>query len=90
METSTTRISLRNIAYASLILGVLGGVLCWWLPMGMVLSLAGLLTGTVGWVTADRRAHTIRLLIGGIGVSTAAFILNLVILALGRDLVVFH
>ncbi len=62
----------RGIGVFSVLLGLLGLVLCWWTPAGMVLSLAGLMVGLVGCVMARR---------GGWAPSAAGMILSAAALA---------
>lgn len=81
--------SLRGLSIASLVFGILGGVLFWWLPLGMVLSLAGLLLGFSDWSVAGRRSLDRRLSIVAILISVAALILNIVIAALGMQIWTF-
>jgi hypothetical protein len=45
----------RTLGMISVVLGVLGLALFWWAPFGMVLALAGLMFGAVGWI---RSTHT--------------------------------
>ncbi len=90
MDTTRVPTSARNLGFVSLIFGVLGAVLYWWTPMGMVLSLAGLLVGFCGWMFATAHTATNRLLIVALIVCAAALILNLVIADLGLELVRFH
>jgi hypothetical protein len=44
----------RTLGLISVALGVLGLVTFWWAPLGMVVSLTGLLFGAVGWVRSTR------------------------------------
>ncbi len=81
--------SLRSLSIASLVFGILGFVFFWWLPLGMVLSLAGLLLGFSDWTVAGRRSLDRRLSIVAILISVAALILNIVIAALGMQIWTF-
>ncbi len=90
MQTYLNPIALRSLGYSSIIFGLLGGILSWWLPMGMVLSIAGLLTGGVGWIMARRESPALALLLSGVVLSVAALVLNIAITVMGSDLIVFH
>jgi len=71
--------TLRGFVVVSLIFGVLGGGFYWWVPMGMVLSMAGLLFGLVDWTMARRRSLNARLSIAAIILSLATLALDIVI-----------
>jgi hypothetical protein len=38
------------LGFASVVLGLVGAALYWWTPLGMLLSLTGLLIGAATWV----------------------------------------
>jgi mannose/fructose/N-acetylgalactosamine-specific phosphotransferase system component IIC len=59
----------------------------WWTPLGMVLSLTGLVTGWVGWLNAVPRTRQRGLAIAGTILSAVAFILDLVVALLGLELI---
>ncbi len=48
----------RTLGMASVVLGILGLALFWWAPMGMVLALAGLVVGAIGWVRSSQTGMT--------------------------------
>jgi hypothetical protein len=56
--------SLRGLSVGSLIFGELG--VYWWVLLGMVFGLAGLMFGFVDWTTARRRSLDYRLSIMGV------------------------
>jgi len=89
MNTSKTPTSLRGLSVTSLIFGVLGGVFFWWLPLGMVLSLTGLVLGFIDGTMARRRSLDFRLSILAIVLAGAALSLNIVIALLGLQSVTF-
>jgi hypothetical protein len=77
------------MSLVSIALGVLGAACYWWVPTGIVLSLAGLVIGFVGWVRSRPRHLSF-------GLGTAAFIvcvlalaLDLTIAALGMETIRF-
>jgi hypothetical protein len=87
METSRDRLSLRSLGFFSLMLGILGGAFYWWTPLGIVLSLAGLVIGFVGWTFARRRTAGFGLLVSGMLFSLAALILDFVIAGLNLEII---
>src|SRR5438874_1286940 len=89
MATYPISTRFRVLGGVSLLLGLLGGLFYWWTPLGMVLSLAGLVIGLSGAIVARRGTTGFDLLIGAIVVSTLALILNLVIAGLGLEIITF-
>jgi len=79
----------RGLGITSLIFALLGGVFYWWTPLGMVLSLTGLLTGFAGWTMARRMSTGFRLSVAGLLLSLVALILNCAIASLGLETVRF-
>ena len=57
--------SIRAVSGIALLFGLLGAGFYWWTPLGMVLSLTGLMLGVIGWVFAHR--HSARRGPGGRG-----------------------
>jgi hypothetical protein len=89
MKTYKAPVRTRGIGIAALIFGLLGGAFYWWTPLGMILSLTGLLMGFVGGTTAPRKSTGLGLSIAGMLVSLAALTLNCVIAGLGLELIEF-
>jgi hypothetical protein len=89
MDASNATRSLRGISVSSLIFGVLGGVFYWWLPLGMVLSLTGLLLGFADWTMARRRSLDGRLSIVAMVLAAAALALDCAIAYQGLQTVTF-
>lgn len=83
MATDSTPKTLRGLSVSSLIFGVLGGGFYWWVPLGMVFGLTGLMFGFVDWTMARRRSLDYRLSIVGVLLSVAALTLDIVIAVLG-------
>jgi hypothetical protein len=54
------------LGFTALILGFLGLAFCWWVPLGMVLALAGLLVGFIGATLHPYRPLNIGLVVAGI------------------------
>lgn len=73
----------QTLGFWSLALGILGIVFCWWIPFGAVLSLAGLLTGFIGWVLKGRATGLPGVVAAGILVSAVALALDLFLAANG-------
>ncbi len=71
--------ALRGLSVTALVFGVLGGAFYWWVPMGIVLSLAGLMFGFVDWTAARRRSLDNRLSIVALLLSLATLALDIVI-----------
>jgi hypothetical protein len=89
METNQTTQSFRALSLASILFGVAGGAFSWWLPLGMVLSLTGLVLGFIDWVASRRRSLDHRLALAGVAIGILTLALNIVIAALGLQLVTF-
>ena len=81
--------SLRTLSVSAIIFGVLGGAFYWWVPLGMVLGLAGVLFGFVDWTMAHRRSLDYRLSIVAVFLSIATLSLDIVIALLGLQTVTF-
>lgn len=81
--------NLRGLSVASLVFGVLGGVFYWWVPLGIVWGLTGLVLGFVDCTMVRRRSLDYRLSIVAMLVSVAALALDLVIAYLGLQSVTF-
>jgi hypothetical protein len=90
METIKSPVRLRGLGIASVIFGVLGGALCWWTPLGFILSLTGLVMGFVGWTANRNRFGGSSLLIAGMLISLAALILDWSIAGLGLEVIKLH
>jgi hypothetical protein len=89
MNSQKTAESHRGTAISSLIFAVLGGVFFWWVPLGMVLGLTGLLLGFVDWTMARRRSLDYRLSIVAMVLALVALSLDFVIAALGLQTITF-
>ena len=83
MATDSTPKTLRGLSLSSLIFGVLGGGFYWWVPLGMVFGLTGLMLGFVDWTMARRRSLDYRLSIVAVLLSVAALTLDIVVAVLG-------
>jgi hypothetical protein len=81
--------TLRALGIGSIIFGFVGGAMFWWLPMGMMLSMTGLVLGLVDCLNARRRSWDYRLSLAGLLISAAALVLCIVVAALGMQTVTF-
>ncbi|HZZ78427.1 MAG TPA: hypothetical protein VFE62_07900 [Gemmataceae bacterium] len=88
-DINRTQSDIRWLSYASIGLGILGAVFFWWVPMGIVLSIAGILFGFVDWMAARRRSLDFRFAIAGVILSAAALAFCCVIAALGWQALTF-
>ncbi len=79
----------RGLSILSVIFGIVGGLFFWWVPMGVVLSLAGLLFGFVDWNIARRRSWDHRLAVIAMLISVVTFGANLIVALLGLQTVTF-
>src|SRR5262249_29667768 len=86
---AAARPSVRGLSVAALVFGTLGLLLHWWVPLGLVLSLGGMLVGFTDWTLARRRSLDHGLSLFAIFLSAAAFVLDIVIVSLGWQLVTF-
>jgi hypothetical protein len=89
MATGNVPSSLRGLSICSLVFGALGGAFYWWVPLGMVLSLSGLLFGLIDGMMARRRSLDFRMSIVAIVLSAATLALGIVIALLGLQTVTF-
>lgn len=86
MATSLVWNRSRGLGMASLALAFLGLVFFWWVPFGMVLSLAGLILGVVGWFLAAGPARSLSLVIAGMLLSLVAVGINLVVASTNTEM----
>jgi hypothetical protein len=82
-------VSLRGLSIGALVFATLGGVYYWWLPLGIVMSLTGLVLGLVDWMMARRRSLDFRLSIVAVLVALAALALGIFIGLAGLQTVTF-
>lgn len=81
--------TVRAFVVSSLIFGVLGGAFYWWVPMGIVLSLTGLLCGFIDWTVARRRSLNARFSIVAMVLCAATLALDIVVALLGLQTLTF-
>jgi len=76
-----TQEGLRLLSTGAIVTALLGFAFCWWVPMGFMWSLAGLVLGFADWTRARRRGLDYRLSIVGMVLAIAALALNIIIAA---------
>lgn len=82
MELREPQGTIRRLSVTSLIFGALGGAFYWWVPMGIVFSLIGLVFGFIDATIARRRSLDFRLSIVAIFLAAATLTLDVVIAVL--------
>jgi hypothetical protein len=65
---------------SSLVLGFFGQVFFWLVPLGIILSAAGIPVGIAGWVAARRGIR------GGLGFAIGGTVLSIAALIIGIDM----
>jgi hypothetical protein len=80
---------LRWLSYGSVPLALLGAASYWWVPLGMVLSLAGFMIGFVDWTAARRRSLDCRMAVVGMTLCAAALAFDCAIAYLGLQTITF-
>jgi tetrahydromethanopterin S-methyltransferase subunit C len=90
MEKVSQKSFFRHLGITSIALGLVGAAFCWWTPLGMVVALTGLIMGLVGWIDAGRRSQAYHLAVAGLTISTAAFLVGLVIALRGWEIIQLH
>jgi hypothetical protein len=84
MDTSSAVVRPDRVGMAATAFALLGVVLCRWLPIGMILSMAGLVLGVCGWLMT-RGTGGRGWVVAGVLISLAALVLNVVIVRLNLD-----
>jgi hypothetical protein len=79
----------QGLGFASIVFAILGLACFWWYPAGIVLSLAGLIIGLMGWLLTPRRAGNFGFMVAGTLLSIVAFALSIWIAANGWETVRF-
>jgi hypothetical protein len=78
MSTATPS-RFNGLGISSLVLGFLGLVFCWLVPLGIILSAAGIPLGIAGLVAAHRGIR------GGLGFAVDGTVLSIIALLIGID-----
>ena len=58
MNINKQSVALRGVSLASILFGILGGCFFWWVPLGIVLSITGLMFGLVDSLSARPAARS--------------------------------
>jgi hypothetical protein len=70
----------NGLGISSLVLGFLGLLFFWHVPLGIILSAAGIPIGIAGWVAARRGIR------GGLGLAIGGTVLSIIALFISIDL----
>jgi Na+/H+ antiporter NhaD/arsenite permease-like protein len=89
MQTSNQPQNLRSLTVSSIVFGLLGGAFFWFAPLGIVLSMTGMLLGIADSTIARKHSVDLRLSIAGILISAVALTIDIVIVVLGLQLWTF-
>ena len=89
MITLPSRVDSRALAYSSLILGLIGLALCWWLPLGLVVSLAGFVVGIISLIRSAVHTRQRWFAIASTLFCLAVLVLGFVLGGNGWDLITF-
>ena len=88
MFTNTISVGKKTLGTISLLLAILGLAFYWYLPLGIILGLAGLLFGFIAWLFATSRFH-FGIVIAGIALSLIALIFDVVAAGMGWETYIF-
>jgi hypothetical protein len=80
----------QNLGILATGLGVAGAVFFWWAPVGIILSVAGLIVGLIAWVRVEREASNHLWVFAGILLSIAALVLDVIIALNNAELVQYR
>jgi hypothetical protein len=90
MEAYKVPVNIRGLGVTSILLGLLGGGFYWWTPLGIALSLFGLVAGFIGWTFARPKSTDFDLVIDGMLLCLAALALDCAVAGLGLELIQFQ
>jgi hypothetical protein len=85
MSSNPTDEQTWTLGTGALVLGILGLVFCWVVPLGVIISLGGVALGVFGWLTSPPGAANRRLVIGGTLFALGVFFFTLVMATGGLD-----
>jgi hypothetical protein len=77
----------RSLGIAAVVLGLLGFGFYWWAPLGMVLSLTGLVMAIIGWVSGPGVGGMRRLIVAGLVISAAALAVDVFVAVRGLEII---
>ena len=87
MAINSTMIRSKTLGYAALVFGLLGFAFYWWVPLGMILSLTGLMLAIIGWVSGAHLRSSAVLVFAGLLISAAALTLDLFVAVHGLEII---
>jgi hypothetical protein len=90
MEVYKAPVSVRGLGVTSIILGLLGAGFYGWTPLGIALSLFGLVAGFVGWTLSPPKSAGFDLVLGGMVLCLVALALDCTVAGLGLELIRFQ
>ncbi|HEV3119834.1 MAG TPA: hypothetical protein VGY58_22430 [Gemmataceae bacterium] len=77
----------KALGIAAVVFGLLGFAFYWWVPLGMVLSLTGLMLAVIGWISGPHFASNAGWVFAGLLISAAALALDLFIAVQGLEII---
>ncbi len=89
MTAYPSQLDTRALAFTSIVLGLIGLALCWWLPLGLVVSFAGLIIGIIGLIRSSVHTTYRRIAVVAALFCLAVVVFDLVLGANGLDLITF-
>jgi hypothetical protein len=87
MTFYNTFVRRQNLGRLATGLGILGLAFFWWVPMGLMLALAGLVLGFIDWMRLSQEASPHGWVFTGLALSALALIVDSVIAANGLAMV---
>jgi hypothetical protein len=89
MATYNTSVTTRGLGIVTLVLGILGAAFYWWVPLGIILSLSGLILGLFACFIGTPRLSGYGAALAGLLVSIADLALDVIIAFLGLQMITF-
>jgi hypothetical protein len=89
MDIKKSQVGLRPLSISALVAALLGFAFYWWVPMGMMWSLAGSVLGFADWTRARRRSLDYRLSVLAMLLGIAALVFDIVIAAYHLQTITF-
>jgi hypothetical protein len=90
MDRTTTGIGSQTLGIITWALGILGAALFWWDPMGIVLCIAGMVTGFIGWARLPQTGGRVALIVTGFVFCALALAVDIYLVTQGFEIVRLH